>query len=111
MDLLSIALILVAIWIAIVVACLALAKAAGRSDREADRLLASEDSGPEPWPAEEVSPLDALSEEVMRRTAQACAASEPALEQADRGRSTVAKRLRRPSRLTSRPERIKKSLH
>jgi hypothetical protein len=58
-----------------------------------------------------VSPLDVLSEEVMRRTAQAGAVSEPALEQADRGRSGVARRLRKHPRPISRPERIKKSLH
>ena len=109
MDLLSIALVLIALWIAIIIVCLALARAAGRADGEADHLAAHGE--PTRESLTERSPLDALADEVMRANATTGAGAEDVPEQPVRDRRARAKRLRKRSRLTANAERIKNSLH
>jgi hypothetical protein len=109
MDLFSIALILLAAWIAMIVAAIALARAAGRADArvgaEMKRLAVRPDAAR--VPADDGTPLDALADDVMRTNARA-GAPEPAPERpaADQPRP-APKRFKRRSRLTTRRDRIK----
>jgi hypothetical protein len=109
MDVLSIALILLAAWIAIVVIAVALARAAGRADARADAemrwLAARPDTMREP--SDERTPLDALADEVMRTSARA-GSPEPADERPAADQPPPApKRFKRRSRFTARRDRIK----
>jgi hypothetical protein len=109
MDLLSIALILVAAWIAIVIVALALARAAGRADAHAARLHEAEVSRdsrkPDAAPSE-ASPLDALADEIGRAEAarpRSEVGNTPALPE----RSGAGRRFKRAPRLGRRPGRVK----
>jgi hypothetical protein len=109
MDLFSVALILIGLWVAIVVVCVALARAAGRSDVDADRMAARGE--PTREPLAQSSPLDVLADQLMRSTAGTGASAERGPQQPVRDRRAVAKRFRTRSCLTTRPDRIKNLLH
>jgi hypothetical protein len=98
-ELLGIALILLVVLIVIVVAALAFARAASRADEQTERLAALGEIGDQPFG--ELSPLDALAEEITRRTA---AGVDP---RTDDRRDSATKRFKQRSW----PRRIKNQLY
>ena len=109
MDLLSIALILLVAWIAIIVIAIALVRAAGRADARADaemaRLVARPETAHEP--DGERTPLDALADEVMRTNARAAGAERAAERPVPEQQRPAQKRFKRRSRSTTRRDPIK----
>lgn len=109
MDVLSIALILLIAWIAIIVVAVALARAAGRADAQSDadmrRLAVRPDTARER--SEESTPLDALADEVMRTNARTGGPQPTPEREAAAEPRPAPKRFKRRSRFTTKRSRIK----
>jgi hypothetical protein len=103
MDLLTVALIFVGFWIAIVIVALAMARAAGRADADNEGPAAAAERAAAVR-ASERSPLEVLAEEVMRTTEKIGHAHQPVGE--DRPRAVGFRK-----RITGTQERIRNLLH
>lgn len=99
--LVTIALILIVAWLAIVILALAVARAGGRADGDEERLAARHGERP---------PLDALADEIMRAGATVSGPDRPG-EQPIPDRPATTKRFKKRPRLNPKTVRIKHLRH
>jgi hypothetical protein len=114
MDLLTVALIVIGLWIAVVIVAVAFARAAGRADADDERLAdeaeqraAAERAAAERAAAERAaqrSPLDVLADDVLRTTEKIGQAQPPVGVHWPRA-------VRFRERVTGTQQRIRKMLH
>lgn len=118
LELLTIALILIGAWLAIVILALAIARAGSRADRDEERLTARHGdadrlAAPTRFggrPSGERPPLDALADELMR-AGETVSGSDRAGEQPIQDRPATGKRFKKRPRVNPKGNRIKNLLH